>query len=170
MKTRVRTPKGNGGCTLVLREGRSSTIRAAEGGEKGINATGMKSDLRGLSSVSLRLKAPSAEGAFGRFRLCGGEAVAFRSPPPPLRLLTFKLVSCQILAGRGGSVSRRDHNQATGKRAHFQAEPSQQKSTTRTPAALREGARGRGFSLRSRLPRLTPAVIGLLLCWRGYWK
>ena len=34
-----------------------------------------------------------------------------------------------------------------------QAEPSQQKNTTRTPAALREGARGRGFSQRSRLPR-----------------
>ena len=55
MKTRVQTPKGNGGCTLVLREGISSTIRVAEGGEEGINATGMKSDLRGLSSVSLRL-------------------------------------------------------------------------------------------------------------------
>ena len=65
-------------------------------------ATGYETKLEGLSSVSLRLTAPSAEGAFGGaasadagFRLCGGEAVdgarlaAFRSPPPPLRAAHF---------------------------------------------------------------------------------
>ena len=35
-----------------------------------------------------------------------------------------------------------------------QAEPTMQKQPTQTPAALREGARGRGFSQRSRLPRI----------------
>ena len=41
-----------------------------------------------------------------------------------------------------------------GERSHFQAEPPMQKQTSQTPAALREGARGRGFSQRSRLPRI----------------
>ena len=41
----------------------------------------------------------------------------------------------------------------------FQAEPSQQKRTSQTPAALREGARGRGFSQRSRLPRIPPSLL-----------
>ena len=35
-----------------------------------------------------------------------------------------------------------------------QAEPSKKKAPRQTPAALREGARGRGFSQRSRLPRI----------------
>ena len=150
MKTRVRTPKGNGGCTLVLREEISSTIRAAEGDEEGINATGMKSDLRGLSSVSLRLTAPAAEGAFGGFRLCGGEAVAFRSPPPPLRMLTFKLVSCQILTGRGGSISRRDHNQVYRRPhpTHRRNQASRRVSLKRQSLFGREGSGGRGASLR----------------------
>ena len=34
-----------------------------------------------------------------------------------------------------------------------QAEPSKKKGAPQTPAALREEARGRGFSQRSRLPR-----------------
>ena len=121
----------------------------------------------------------------------------------------------QAQAGRGGSVSRRDHNQGKGIRAHSQAEPSvkprpssiasrssgggpgegllsekppcsahsfprtvaaalsaavtttkftgdrpysqaeptSQSHPRQTPAALREGVRGRGFSQRSRLPR-----------------
>ena len=63
-----------------------------------------------------------------RFRLCGGEAVAFRSPPPPLRSPTNRLVSSQTLAGRGGSVSRRDHNQAYRRRTQSQAEPIKEKS------------------------------------------
>ena len=73
--------------------------------------------------------------------------------------LTFELVAYPMSAGRGGSVSRRDHNQATGNRAYSQAEPTQKKDSTRTPAALREGARGRSFSQRSRLPRSFSPVI-----------
>ena len=48
-----------------------------------------------------------------------------------------------------------------------QAEPSQQKPTPRTPAALREGARGRGFSQRSRLPRISPVRPSLRKGARG---
>ena len=52
-----------------------------------------------------------------RFRLCGGEAVAFRSPPPPLRCDYPATMWWPTLAGRGGSVSRRDHSPKTEKRA-----------------------------------------------------
>ena len=58
--------------------------------------------------------------------------------------------------GRGGSVSRRDLAQLTGTHSHFQAEPPMQKRPTKTPAALREGVRGRRFSQRSGLPRRSP--------------
>ena len=52
-----------------------------------------------------------------RFRLCGGEAGAFRSPPPPLRCDYPATMWWPTLAGRGGSVSRRDRNPKTRKRA-----------------------------------------------------
>ncbi len=75
---------------------------------------------RGVSSVMCFAHDSSFCGrSRGGFRLCGGEAGAFRSPPPPLRSRTYKLVLCPTLAGRGGSVSRRDHNQATGNRVHL---------------------------------------------------
>ena len=79
--------------------------------------------------------------------------MAFRSPPPPLRVPTYKLVSYQTLAGRDGSVSRRDHNRLARNRVQPSGANSLKKETTRTPAALRErGVWGeRGFSQRSRL-------------------
>ena len=57
------------------------------------------------------------------------------------------------MAGRGGSVSRRDYSQAYRNHAHPQAEPPKKKGTSQTPAALRErGVWGeRRFSLRSGL-------------------
>ncbi len=70
----------------------------------------------------------------------------------PLETFGFPLIGWyrdQALAGRGGSVSRRDHNRSTGTRVRSQAEPSQQKHTT--PNASRssgEGGWGRGASLR----------------------
>ena len=56
--------------------------------------------------------------------------------PPPSQL------TVSPTQGRGGSVSRRDHNQANRRHAHSQAEPSQQKHPTRTPTALRERGSG----------------------------
>ncbi len=85
----------------------------------------------------------------GGFRLCGGEAGAFRSPPPPLRSRTYKLVLCPTLAGRGGSVSRRDHNQAYRRRAQLSGGTNSAETTP--PNASRssgEGVWGRGASLR----------------------
>ena len=75
-----------------------------------------------------------------------GRLPAFRSPPSAP---TYELVSFPTLAGRGGSVSRRDHNQAyrrppplTGGTNHAEKYP---------PNASRssgEGGWGRGASLR----------------------
>ena len=48
---------------------------------------------------------------YGHEAVDGARLAAFRSPPPPLRVPADKLVSYQTLVGRGGSVSRRDHNQ-----------------------------------------------------------
>ena len=49
--------------------------------------------------------------------------------------------------GRGGSVSRRDHNPAAREEPTSQAEPPKQKQPRQTPAALRErgvwGERGK---------------------------
>ena len=69
-----------------------------------------------------------------------------RSPLPTIRYPT--------LAGRGGSVSRRDHNPAAGTRAHLSGGTKPEEAyQPRTPAALRErGVWGeRRFSQRSRL-------------------
>ena len=58
---------------------------------------------------------------------------------------------------RGGSVSRRGLTQLHQGHTHSQAEPTLKDCAPQTPTALREGARGRGFSQRSRLPRIPPS-------------
>ena len=90
-----------------------------------------------------------------RFRVCGREAGAFRSPPPPLRPPPYKLISYLASAGRGGSVSRRDHDyphrkllpSRMGAQAQRNAQPYSQ-------LLFGRGARGRRFSSRSGLPRV----------------
>ncbi len=112
----------------------------------------------------LILSQPSADSflcgrSHGRFRACGHEAVAFRSPRHPFGLLTLQLGRTPTLAGRGGSVSRRDHGQAY--RRHAQrtggtksAEATQPK---RQPLFGRGGLGERRFSQRSGLsPRISP--------------
>ena len=92
--------------------------------------------------------------------------------PPQRELSAVRLTedilhkSGKTLVGRGGSVSRRDHNQLTGNRAHSQAKPTLRNRTRRTPAALRErGVWGeRGFSQRS---RLSPQRVLHLVSWGG---
>ena len=62
---------------------------------------------------------------------------------------TYKLVLYQPLTGRGGSVSRRDHNQATGNRA--QLAWAHKFVGTHKPIPIHssgEGVWGRGASLR----------------------
>ena len=63
--------------------------------------------------------------------------------------LTFELVAYPMSAGRGGSVSRRDHNQATGNRA--QLAWAHKSVGTHKPIPIHssgEGVWGRGASLR----------------------
>ena len=90
-----------------------------------------------------------------------GRGGGFPIAPPPLRPPAYRLVSGQTLAGRGGSVSRRDHNQVYRRHAHLQAEPSPKNRARQTPAALRErGSGGEALLSEKRpLPRspLTPA-------------
>ena len=103
-------------------------------------------------SYALRTTAPSVERAKREFRLCGGEAVdgarlaAFRSPPPPLRALLMDWYRGKTLAGRGGSVSRRDLSQAYRRRTALAGSAGWEGKTNSNPATLREGVRGRRFS------------------------
>ena len=109
----------------------------------------------GLSSVSLRLTAPSAEEAFWVF--ASAEARRWTEPVwqlsdrprHPFGPPTFQLGRVPTLAGRGGSVSRRDHNQAYRRRAHLSGGTTYAEATP--PNASRssgEGVWGRGASLR----------------------
>ena len=70
--------------------------------------------------------------------------------PPPLQ--------AQPLAGRGGSVSRRDHNQVTRNRPlSGGTKPEAKTPLQRQPLFGRRGLGRRGFSQRSRLlPRVSP--------------
>ena len=79
----------------------------------------------------------------------GHEAGAFRSPPPPLRPLIYKLVSYPPLADRGGSVSRRDHNLLARNRAQLTGgtKPAEAPNPIAS-CSSGEGVWGRGASLR----------------------
>ena len=87
----------------------------------------------------------------------GARLAALRSPFGNLRPIPPRIIWYPTLAGRGGSVSRRDHNRAY-RRPHptLRRNQASKNVPSQTPAALREGARGRGFSQRSRLPRIPP--------------
>ena len=72
------------------------------------------------------------------------------------------------LAGRGGSVSRRDHNQATGNRA--QLAWAHKSVGTHKPIPIYssgEGVWGRGASLREAASPPEAPVPFLTSCWRG---
>ncbi len=97
------------------------------------------------------------------FRLCGGEAGAFRSPPPPLRPPTYKLVSNETLAGRGGSVSRRDLNRLARNRPHLSGgtKPEEVTQPERQPLFGREREGGASFREAASLaPRRSLALAG----------
>ena len=72
------------------------------------------------------------------------------------------------LAGRGGSVSRRDHNPAAGTRAHLSGgtKPEETSQPERQPLFGREGSGGRGASLREAAspPRISRSSSALPRC------
>ena len=84
--------------------------------------------------------------------------MAFRSPPPPLRSPTNRLVSSQTLAGRGGSVSRRDHNQAYRRRTQSQAEPIKEKSRNSNASRSSGGSAREGLLSEKPPPSQYPHV------------
>ena len=110
-----------------------------------------------------------------------GRGGGFPIAPATPSALPYRLYREQTQAGRGGSFSRRDHNQVTGNRVQLtggiKSEEPYPPNASRSsgegvwgrgaslreaasppesphPLPLREGARGRGFSQRSRLPRI----------------
>ena len=97
----------------------------------------------------------------GGFRLCGGGQRAFRSPFGNLRAPAYKLAPFPTLVGRGGSVSRRDHNQAAGNPAHLTGGTNYAEATP--PNASRSsgerGLGGEGKDSHSRQWRLSMAVF-----------
>ena len=100
----------------------------------------------GLSSVSLRLTAPSAEGAFWT-ALTAGRVV--RSP---------------ALAGRGGSVSRRDLNQAYRRHANSQAEPTPRFRIPPNASRSSGGSAREGLLLEK--PQTVDKVVNGLFKWK----
>ena len=113
----------------------------------------------GLSSVSL------AADSF----LCGGSllertslSVTKEEDPNKISGSSFLYNYCSSSCnGRGGSVSRRGHNQAArNTRPTRMGTQVREEETSIFPATLREGVRGRGASSKRPLPRVShPNVI-----------
>ena len=81
------------------------------------------------------------------FRLCGGEAVAFRSPPPPLRpplMSLYRFRRWQVAAALSAAVTTAE---LQGIAPNSQAEPS--KRHRLTPNASRSSGGGLGEALLS---------------------
>ena len=98
------------------------------------------------------LTAPSAE---ARFRACGHDQrtePVWRLCDRPLETFArslLQLCSDPTLAGRGGSVSRRDHSQAYRRRAHLTGGTNYvEVPTSNASRSSGEGVWGRGASLR----------------------
>ena len=111
---------------------------------------------RGIFSVSLTVDCSFCGRSQGS-RVCGRGISPLRARPKDGARLAalqspfgnLRPLRGQSLAGRGGSVSRRDHNQAYRRCVTFQAEPTEKKC--RNPNASRssgQGVWGRDASLR----------------------
>ena len=138
---------------LVSFRKKRGTIRGANGGRYTFLPRQRIPRQKSLSSVSL-----TADSS-----LCGGSLLAHflqslpfqgRCPPqagggvhPPPR------TSAAALSAAVDSRKLQETAPAS------QAEPTPKNRARQTPAALREGARGRGFSQRSRLPRSSPPSV-----------
>ena len=118
-------------------------------------AENMKANSWGYPQSALRLTVPSAEGA-----LWWGS----HAKPLPRRDRHSWAAGTRspAQAGHGGSVSRRDHNQAYRRRAQLTGATYMKEQPTRTPATLRErGSGGEALLLEKRpLPRdLSPQKL-----------
>ncbi len=95
-------------------------------------------------------RAADAEGDFASAEARRGLSDRPRHPFGPPLISLYQMKRWQVAAALSAAVTS---NNWQGTAPTFQAEPTMQKRPTQTPAALREGARGRGFFQRSRLPR-----------------
>ena len=107
---------------------------------------------------ALRLTAPSAEGAFGslgftRYGINKNRQGRMDANPFCPAAFFPSHPAAMVAAALSAAVTS---TKPIGEQPHSQAEPTKKKDVPQTPAALREGARGRGFSQRSRLPRSSP--------------
>ena len=121
-----------------------------------------------LCGGSLLTRLPAKPPLKGEVPALGGQREPFGVPPckasperggaRPRRAEGFRPPAPQ---GRGGSVSRRDHNQATRNRAQLTGATCQKEESTRPPATLRERGSGREALLLEKrpLPQHLPAVI-----------
>ena len=110
--------------------------------------------VEGVSSVSLRLTAPSAEGVKGIPCLRArpkGFAIALWKPSPDHTSNYVGTPRWQVAAALSAAVTT---TKPIEDAHNLRRNQLRRKVATQTPAALREGARGRGFSQRSRLPRI----------------
>ena len=117
------------------------------------------------------MTAPSAEGTKrgasveARFRACGHDQrtePVWRLCDRPLETFArslFKLYGDPALAGRGGSVSRRDHNPATGNRAQLSGGAIFAETYTSNASCSSGGSAREGKDSHSRQWRLSMAVF-----------
>ena len=85
--------------------------------------------------------------------------MAFRSPPPPLQPLALKLGRNPTLVGRGGFVSRRDHNQAYRRSTQLTGGTNYAEATNSNASRSSGGSAREGKDSHSRQWRLSMAVF-----------
>ena len=126
---------------------------------------------RGLSSTirSANGHPPSAEGDKVQLRALqarpkdGARLAALRSPFGNLRAPTYKQYQNPTSAGRGGSVSRRDHNQAAGNHANLSGGTNFAEATAPNASYSSGGGPGEGLLLEKPPPPEFPTSGSFLL-------
>ena len=159
-------PRPCGAGVRVCGRGRISCLRARP--KDGARLAAFRSPLGNLRASAYKLVSfPTLAGRGAGVRVCGrgrisclrarpkdgARLAAFRSPLGNLRASAYKLVSFPALAGRGGSVSRRDHSRLPRNRTHLSGgtKPVKPHQAKRQPLFGRGGLGERRFSQRSGL-------------------
>ena len=106
----------------------------------------------GVSSVSLRLTAPSAEGAKGDFASAEARRWLSDRPRHPFGSLLIDCYRGKTLDGRGGSVSRRDLNQLARNRAQLSGVRKHEENVNSNPSYSSGGGPGEALLLEKRPP------------------
>ena len=105
------------------------------------------------------MTAPSAEGAKGDFASAEARRWLSDRPRHPFGPHTLQLGRSPMLAGRGGSVSRRDRNQVTGNRVKLSGGTISAETHTSNASCSSGGSAREGKDSHSRQWRLSMAVF-----------